>query len=318
MTYPAAYRLLYESGEIQRRIDTARQILACCTLCPRQCSVDRLAGNLGVCQTGEWAVVADFAPHFGEERPLVGENGSGTIFFAHCNLLCLFCQNFEISHHGLGTPVTDRQLADMMLHLQNQGCHNINFVTPTHVVPQILAALHSAIERGLKVPLVYNCSGYETLETLQLLDGIIDIYMPDFKFWKSESADLYTDAPDYQERTRAAIREMHRQVGDLCLDEKGLARRGLLIRHLVMPGGLDETKEILRFIAREVSPDSYVNIMDQYHPCGRANDYPPLDRPLTAKEYQQALEIAVRAGITRLDKRDFPDLLQRLYRIHER
>lgn len=317
MTYPS-YRLLYESGEIRRRIDTARQILGRCTLCPRRCRVDRLAGNPGVCQTGEWAVVADFAPHFGEERPLVGENGSGTIFFAHCNLHCLFCQNFEISHHGLGTPVTDRQLADMMLHLQNQGCHNINFVTPTHVVPQILAALYSAIERGLNVPLVYNCSGYETLETLKLLDGIIDIYMPDFKFWKSESADLYTDAPDYPERTRSAIQEMHRQVGDLCLDEKGLARRGLLIRHLVMPGGLDETKEILRFIAREISPDSYVNIMDQYRPCGRANDYPPLDRSLSAKEYQQALEIAGNAGITRLDKRDFPDLLQRLYRIHER
>jgi putative pyruvate formate lyase activating enzyme len=317
MTHPS-FHLLLESGELQHRIDTARQVLTCCTLCPRRCGVDRLAGNLGVCQTGGRAVVADFAPHFGEERPLVGEGGSGTIFFAHCNLRCLFCQNYEISHHGYGTQVTDLQLVDMMLHLQKQGCHNINFVTPTHVVPQILAALPVAIERGLNVPLVYNSSGYETLETLQLLDGIIDIYMPDFKFWKSESARLYMNAPDYPERTRTAIQEMHRQVGDLCLDKKGLVQRGLLIRHLVMPGMLDETEEILRFIAKEISCESYVNIMDQYHPCGDAGNYPPIDRPLAAEEHQQALENAGRAGITRLDKRDFPDLLQRLYLVHER
>jgi putative pyruvate formate lyase activating enzyme len=316
MMHPG-YTQLYTSGELHHRIDTARKMLTCCTLCPRQCRVDRSAGQLGRCHTGVRAIVADFAPHFGEESPLVGEHGSGTIFFAHCNLCCLFCQNFEISHYGSGISVTDRQLADMMLHLQRQGCHNINLVTPTHVVPQVLAALHSAIAGGLNVPLVYNTSGYETVETLNLLDGIIDIYMPDFKFWQSEPAGLFADAPDYPERTRAALREMHRQVGNLCFDENGLARRGLLIRHLVMPGGLEETEAILNFIAHEISEETYVNVMDQYHPCGRAAGSPPLDRTLTAREYQQALEIAARAGITRLDKREIPDLLQRLYLIRK-
>jgi len=311
-----SYRILNESRDLQHRIERARQILTSCTLCPRQCKVDRLTGELGICKTGESALVADYSPHFGEERPLVGKNGSGTIFFARCNLLCLFCQNFDISHHGCGTPVTDRQLADIMLDLQQQGCQNINFVTPTHVVPQILAALPFAIKDGLTVPLVYNCSGYETTETLELLDGIIDIYMPDFKFWKPESAALYAGAPDYPERARTALKEMHRQVGDLSLDRSGLAQRGLLIRHLVMPGGLGETEEILRFIASEISRDSYVNLMDQYHPCGRAADFWPLDKPLTVEDYRQAVEIAKQAGITRLDKRGIPDLLQRLYLIH--
>jgi putative pyruvate formate lyase activating enzyme len=309
----AVYRTLYESGELAGRISKAFEILKCCTLCPRQCRVDRLSGALGICKTGAQALVSDFAPHFGEEQPLVGKNGSGTIFFSRCNLLCLFCQNYDISHLGDGTPVTDRQLADIMLSLQKQGCPNINFVTPTHVVPQILAALRLATEGGLKLPLVYNCSGYESIETLELLDGIIDIYMPDFKFWSSESAARYAKAPDYPEQACASLMEMHRQVGDLVLDDRGLARHGVLIRHLVMPGGLEETEGILRFIAQKISPKSYINVMDQYRPCGRAADHPPLDRPLFAREYRQALEIAGREGLTRLDKRDIPDLLQRLY-----
>ncbi len=309
----ASYLTLFTSGELRKRIEKAGKILTCCTLCPRSCKVNRLEGHLGICQTGGQAIVAEFAPHFGEEHPLVGENGSGTIFFARCNLLCLFCQNYDISHYDNGVAVTDRQLADMMLSLQKQGCHNINFVTPTHVVPQILAALYQAVEDGFSLPLVYNSSGYETEETLELLDGIIDIYMPDFKFWSSESSARCAKAADYPQRARVALKEMHRQVGDLSFDDHGLAERGLLIRHLVLPGGLSETQIILHFISEEISRNSYVNIMDQYRPCGRAADFPPLDRPLSPNEYRQAMAIARREGLARLDKRDLPDLLRRLY-----
>ncbi len=308
-----SYRNLFESGELQDRIDKARNTLSCCTLCPRQCKVDRLSGNLGICKTAEQALVSDFAPHFGEESPLVGANGSGTIFLAGCNLLCLFCQNYAISHWGQGEPVSDRQLADCMLALQEQGCHNINFVTPTHVVPQMLAALYHAITDGLNLPLVYNCSGYESINTLKLLDGVIDIYMPDFKFWSSESAAHYAKAPDYPEKARAAIKEMHRQVGDLVINERGLAEQGLLIRHLVLPESLGETEAILDFIVQEISKNTYINIMDQYRPCGHAADCPPLDRSLARQEYWQAMGAANRLGLTRLDKRELPDLLQRLF-----
>jgi putative pyruvate formate lyase activating enzyme len=256
--------------------------------------------------------VSSYAPHFGEESPLVGSSGSGTIFFTNCNLGCIFCQNYEISHLGEGEEVTAEQLAAMMVSLQEKGCHNINFVTPSHVVPQILEALLIAIKKGLSIPLVYNSGGYDAIETLLLLDGVIDIYMPDFKFWDNDSARQLAAAPDYPERARDALKEMYRQVGDLQINDQGVACRGLLVRHLVMPGGLDETRHILEFLAREISAKTYVNVMDQYRPCGRAREFPPLDRPLDSNEYGEAMEIAKEVGLTRLDERNWSRILQRL------
>jgi len=308
----AGYLRLHEQGKLAERIAKAREYLAPCRVCPRHCKVDRLAGEKGICRTGAKAVVSSYAPHFGEESPLVGSGGSGTIFLTHCNLLCVFCQNYEISHEGQGIETDDGQLASMMVSLQRQGCHNINFVTPSHVVPQILAALPKAVEKGLTVPLVYNSSGYDSVETLQLLEGVFDIYMPDFKFWTKESGKRYAKAPDYSAVTQRAIVEMHRQVGDLAMDAEGVAVRGLLVRHLVMPGGLAETGEILRFLAREVSRDTYVNVMDQYRPCGKAYQYPPIDRRLTNDEFQEALRLAEEAGLHRLDERDWLGIFKRL------
>ena len=308
----AAYLTLHKQGELAKRIAAARARLSPCRVCPRQCKIDRLADEKGFCRTGAKAVVSSYAPHFGEESPLVGSNGSGTIFLTHCNLLCVFCQNYEISHLGQGVETDEGQLASMMVSLQRQGCHNINFVTPSHLVPQIIAALPKAIDKGLTVPLVYNSSGYDSVETLQLLHGIFDIYMPDFKFWTQESGKRFAKAPDYPEVARKAILEMHRQVGDLVLDKEGVATRGLLVRHLVMPGGLDETREIVRFLAREVSVYSYVNIMDQYRPCGRAHQYPPIDRRLTNDDFQEALKLAGEAGLQRLDEKDWLRILRKL------
>ncbi len=275
-----------------------------CRLCPRECKVNRLENEKGLCRTGRLAVVSSCTPHFGEEEPLVGTNGSGTIFMANCNLLCVFCQNWEVSHWGEGNKVSSENLADMMLRLQSQGCHNINFVTPTHVIAQILDALPHAIEGGLKVPLVYNTSGYDAVETLRLLEGIFDIYMPDFKFWDPEMSREYLKAPDYPEKAREAIKEMHRQVGDLTLDENGIAVKGILLRHLVMPGGIAGTKDIMRFIAGEISSNTYVNIMNQYRPCGDADKYPPIERSITHHEYEEALKAAREEGIFRLDRRE--------------
>lgn len=233
----AGYLTLHGQGKLIDRITEANKRLSPCRVCPRHCEVDRLADEKGICKTGAKAFVSSYAPHFGEESPLVGSSGSGTIFFTNCNLLCLFCQNYDISHLEQGVATDSGQLASMMISLQRQGCHNINFVTPSHVVPQILAALPKAIEKGLNVPLVYNSSGYDSVETLELLEGIVDIYMPDFKFWNRETAKRYAKAPDYPEEAREALREMHRQVGDLVLDNEGVAVKGLLVRHLVMPGG---------------------------------------------------------------------------------
>jgi putative pyruvate formate lyase activating enzyme len=249
-------------------------------------------------------MVSSFNPHFGEEDPLVGKHGSGTIFMTNCNLLCVFCQNWDISHQEEGSAVTSKTLAGMMLHLQGMGCHNINFVTPTHVTPQILHALPYAIDAGLNVPLVYNSGGYDAVETLKLLDGIFDIYMPDFKFWDSEMARMFLEAPDYPERAREALKEMHHQVGDLTLDENGIAQRGILLRHLVMPGGIAGTRDIMRFVANEISADTYVNVMNQYRPCGLAYREPSLNRSITQAEYETALEEAREEGITRLDMRE--------------
>ncbi len=310
----SSYLHLHEKGLLQGRIDEAVRKLISCTLCPRECQVDRTEGNIGFCKTGKDSVVASYSPHFGEENPLVGTGGSGTIFFCGCNLRCLFCQNYDISHQPqtAGICVNNNQLATIMVELQTKGCHNINFVTPSHVIPQILAALPVAIENGLTIPLVYNSSGYDSVKSLHLLDGVIDIYMPDFKFWDNKGSEHYANAPDYPEMARRAVKEMHSQVGDLVIDDNGLATQGMLFRHLVMPEGLAETKEILKFIGDEISKSSYVNVMDQYHPCGNAHDTPPLNRSLTGEEYRQAIKEAHQAGLTRLDSRDLKTLLKRI------
>jgi putative pyruvate formate lyase activating enzyme len=266
--------------------------------------VDRHHGELGVCRTGDKPLVSSYGPHFGEEDPLVGRNGSGTIFFAQCNLFCIFCQNWEISHGGEGEEITARDLAAIMIHLQERGCHNINFVTPSHQVAQILEALPLAIKAGLNVPLVYNSGGYDAVDTLKLLDGVVDIYMPDFKFWDPEVAERLCAAKDYPERAREAFKEMHRQVGDLVLDDNGVAQRGLLVRHLVLPDNLAGTKEVMKFLAQELSPNTYVNVMAQYRPCGRAFEHPSLGRFPTREELTEAQEAARQAGLTRLDRRE--------------
>ncbi len=311
------YLHLFKRGELGRRRDRAREMLRGCDLCPHGCGVDRLAGEVGICRNGALARVASYGPHFGEETPLVGRHGSGTIFFAGCNLLCVFCQNYGISHidrqgDKAADAVDERDLAAVMLELQERGCGNINLVTPSHVVPQILGALEHAAGRGLRLPLVYNSGGFDSVNTLKLLAGVVDIYMPDCKFWSGESSRRYTATGRYPEVMRRALREMHAQVGDLVLDERGAACRGLLVRHLVMPGHLDETRRILRFIAREISPDTYVNIMDQYRPEGRAHEFPEIGRHLEAEEYRRALDYADQAGLHRLDRRDLSALLRLL------
>ena len=300
--FEPAYIQTYQTGGLRAKIKKARQLLSPCALCPRKCSVDRLGGETGVCQTAAQAWISSYNPHFGEESPLVGSQGSGTIFFTHCNLMCLFCQNFDISHQGHGQEANDEQLAAIMLALQQQGCHNINFVTPSHVVPQILAALEIAIQHGLNVPLVYNSGGYDRPTTLKLLEGVFDIYMPDFKFWDREIAENACQAGDYADIACRALKEMHRQVGDLVTDDAGIAQRGLIIRHLVLPGGVAGTREIMRFIAREISTRSYVNIMAQYRPCGRAAEIKELNTFLSPADYHRALQEAAEEGITRLDQ----------------
>ena len=301
--FSPAYIKTFQSGRLRQKVETAWNVLKSCNLCPRMCGCDRLSGETGLCRTAEKAYVSSFNPHYGEETPLVGSNGSGTIFFTHCNLLCIFCQNYEISHEGKGAAVTLRELADIMLRLQNNGCHNINFVTPSHVVPQILAALEIAVERGFSVPLVYNTGGYDRVETLALLDGVFDIYMPDFKFLRKETAERFCNAGNYPEVVRRALIEMHRQVGDLVIDAAGIARRGLIIRHLVMPGGLADTSEIMKFVAQKISTDSYINIMPQYRPCGRAWEDWEISAPISTDDYQAALAAAKQEGIHRLDER---------------
>jgi len=300
--YPS-YLKLHEQGEIKKRIEALKELMEECRICPRKCGVRRLEGETGVCNTGVKPIVSSAFPHFGEESCLVGENGSGTIFFTHCNLLCSFCQNFDISHLAEGEEVTIQDLAKMMLFLQKKGCHNINFVTPTHVTYQIVQAIEKAIPAGLNIPIVYNCGGYESVETLKLLEGIIDIYMPDFKFWDAEVGKRFTGTPDYPEIARQALKEMHRQVGDLVLDENGIAVKGILLRHLVLPENLAGTREIMRFIAKEISPMTYVNIMPQYHPCGNVIHERDMGRRILSEEFKKAIEAALEEGITRLDER---------------
>ncbi len=296
-----SYIEIYKKGELHKRIEKAYGILKRCSICPWECGVNRLAGELGVCNTGERLVIWDYMPHFGEEAPLVGTNGSGAIFITYCNLKCVFCQTYDISHLGEGAEVSLERFAEIMISLQQNGCHNINFITPSHVVPQILAALPLAIENGLRIPLIYNTGGYDSMDALELLDGIFDIYMPDFKFWDPEIAERFLGVKDYPEVARMAIRQMHRQVGNLNLDNQSVAQKGLIVRHLIVPGGLAGTKEIVRFLAKEISPNTYVNIMGHYRPCGEADRYPELNRGITRGEYENALDIAKNGGITRLD-----------------
>jgi len=303
-----SYLALYESGELARRAARAVAGLARCRVCPRDCDVDRRIDHHAFCRTGRHAIVSSWFPHFGEEDCLRGWNGSGTIFFGQCNLRCVFCQNYEISQ-GLtrrdAVPTTPARLAAMMLDLQARGCHNINFVTPEHVVPQMLEALVPACEAGLRLPLIYNTSGYDSAGSLALLDGVIDVYMPDFKYWHPDRAARYLKARDYPDIARARIAEMHRQVGELWLDGDGLARRGLLVRHLVMPGGAEDTEAILRWLREALGPRVYVNLMDQYYPAGRVSSqrYPEINRRLDADELQRARRLAARLGLERLDER---------------
>ena len=275
-------------------------------MCPRHCGVNRLAGESGECHVTSQVIVSSYGPHFGEELPLVGRHGSGTIFFTYCNLRCVFCQNYTISQLGEGSAVDGEELAGMMLSLQARGCHNINLVSPTHVLPHILDALELAVSMGLYLPLVYNSGGYDSVETLGLLDGIVDIYMPDMKYSDERTAQELSGIKDYPEVNRAAIKEMHRQVGDLQIDEQGVAQRGLLVRHLVLPNRLAGTREVVRFLAQEVSTNTYLNIMAQYHPCYKAFDIPQLARPLNRQEFHEAIDLAHQQGLYRLDRYNFP------------
>jgi len=300
------YMRAFEEGILQQRSEQAIESLRSCKVCPRDCEIDRFNNKIGVCKSGRLARVSSAFPHFGEEDCLRGWNGSGTIFFGWCNLRCVFCQNFETSQFGEGVEVTAAELARIMLDLQEIGCHNINFVTPEHVVPQILEALVIAIERGLRLPIVYNTSAYDSLESIQWMDGVVDIYMPDFKLWDAKHCRKYLVASDYAEAARAVIAAMHAQVGELKVDENGLALRGVLVRHLVMPGLLDDTREIMQWIAANLSSDTYVNVMDQYYPAHKAETearFVEINRGVTANEFCGALELARAAGLWRFDTR---------------
>lgn len=290
-------------GKLAERAERLTARLSQCDICPRLCRVNRQAGELGVCRGGANAAVSSFGPHFGEEVPLVGIHGSGTVFFSGCNLRCVFCQNYEISHLGEGSEASAERLAGIFLSIQRMGCHNLNLVTPTHVTPQILTALSLAVPRGLSIPVVYNCGGYDSVEVLRELEGVVDVYMPDVKFLDAEASERYCDARDYPEVVRAAVREMDRQVGPLILDRRGNARRGLLVRHLVMPGDASTTRQVIDFLADEIGKETYLNLMNQYRPCGRALEYPEIGRRTSHAEWEEARDYAREKGMSRLDER---------------
>jgi putative pyruvate formate lyase activating enzyme len=305
-----SYVALHSSGELERRAARAHELLGSpCRVCPRLCSVDRLADERGLCRIGRRAMVASHFPHFGEENCLRGWRGSGTIFFSGCNLRCVFCQNFDVSWQVQGEEVSARRLAGMMLELQAIGCHNINWVTPEHVVPQILEALPLAVEGGLRLPIVYNTSAYDSPDSLELMDGVVSIYMPDLKLASRERARRYLGKREYAEVAMRNVKEMHRQVGDLVLDEQEMATSGLIVRHLVMPGLLDETEEVLRFVAEELGPDTYVNLMGQYYPAGKVEKYEEINRRPERSELERAFEIADGLGLRRLDARSRRDAI---------
>jgi putative pyruvate formate lyase activating enzyme len=296
--FEPSYLKLYKSGELERRVVRLYKILESCELCPRKCRVNRVEGEKGYCGSGMSLTISSYGSHFGEEPEITGFNGSGTIFLTNCNLLCVYCQNYETSHLGDGEEVSISKAVEVMLSLQTRGCHNINLVTPTHYTPQLVKTIFEATGRGLKLPIFWNCSGYENVETIKLLDGIVDIYKPDMKYSESESAKKYSNAPDYFERSKEAIREMHRQVGDLKVNERGIAYRGLLIRHLVLPNNLAGSEKVLEFAA-ELSKHCYVNIMAQYRPCGTAYEYEELSRRITATEYLKVIDYARKLGLHR-------------------
>lgn len=303
-SFEPSYIETFKKGLLREKVNKANEMLRSCAICPRECHVDRLSGRVGVCKTGKNAFLNCYKAHLGEERSLIGNTGSGAFFFAHCNLLCIFCTNYELSHEGQGREISDSEMADMMLTLEQSGCPNINFITPTHVIPQILSALEIAVGNGLSIPLVYNSSGYENVEALRLLEGVIDIYMPDFKFWDPDISEKLSRARDYPETARRAICEMHRQVGDLVIDESsGMAQRGLLLRHLLLPCGMAGTRDIMRFVAREISPNTYVNIMPQFKPHGRSHKIKELLQPISEEDYAAALQAVREEGIKRIERR---------------
>jgi len=313
MDYEPVYIQSIKNKKLDEIIDKLYSMLESCVLCPRKCKVNRLKGEKGYCNSGEKLQISSYSPHFGEEEPLIGSRslsfksvfevsrggGSGTIFLTNCNLLCVFCQNYDISHLGHGDFVTKDEAAEMMLYLQNTGCFNINFVSPTHFAPQLVAALKIAAKGGLKLPVVWNCGGYEDIEVIKLLDGIIDIYMPDFKFASRKAGEKYCNAPDYFERCKESVKEMHRQVGDLKLDKNGIAYQGLLVRHLVMPEDVAESEKILKFLAEEISKDTYINIMSQYHPAGEAHKYHELTRRPFSTEFDEVIRTADKLSLSR-------------------
>ena len=300
--FKPAYLKLQLDGTLTERASLARQREKACDLCARYCRVDRSERH-GACRTGLRARVSSYGAHHGEEDPLRGLHGSGTIFFSWCNLRCQYCQNHDISQAPSGREFEAQELAAIMLTLQEAGCHNINFVSPSHVIAEILEALVIAVEHGLKIPLVYNTGGFDSPEALALLDGVIDIYMPDMKYSDRHVARRLSKIGNYPKINQAAVLEMHRQVGDLELDERGIAQRGLLIRHLILPEGLAGTADIVNFLSENVSPNTYLNLMDQYRPAYKAHEHPALTRRITIEEYKEAIEMAHAAGLTRLDKR---------------
>jgi putative pyruvate formate lyase activating enzyme len=302
MAFKPAYKTLFDSGSFPERVEKAKGHLSSCTVCPLVCQVNRLDGEIGECRISAEAVVSSYGPHHGEEDPLRGWRGSGTIFFSGCNLHCQFCQNASISQSRMGQKVSSKGLAEMMLTLQRRGCHNINFVSPTHVGPQIIEAVFLAAQEGLNIPLVYNTGGYDSMAMLKLFSGIVDIYMPDMKYADPQIGERYSQIAHYPAVNRRAVKEMHRQVGDLTLNAQGVAERGLLVRHLVLPNQLAGSEEVLRFIAEEISLDTYINLMDQYRPCYRAHQHPELNRRIHRSEYQEVASLAAELGLKRGDR----------------
>jgi len=285
--------------ELHDRAAQLRELLKNCSICPNSCEADRTIGELGECNSSDEVLISSVSPHFGEEPPLVGQLGSGTIFFTNCNLSCLFCQNYDISQLGAGRSITILELAGFMLALQKRGCHNINLVTHTHYTPQIVEAISIAAENGLEIPIVYNCGGYESVETLKLLENIIDIYMPDIKYSNDLNAEKYSGVKNYWVVVTSALKEMHRQVGDLKVSKRGIAQKGLLVRHLVLPNELADSKKIIEFIAKEISPNTYLNVMDQYRPSFKANEFNELNRSISSTEYLEIENYARSFGLIR-------------------
>lgn len=309
--YPGFIRL-HRSGELAKRVKDIYQLMKSCQLCPRRCGVNRLKGEVGYCRAALEPEISSFYCHFGEEPPISGWAGSGTIFFTHCSLRCVFCQNYPISQLGYGNKISIEHLARIMLNLQKKGCHNINLVTPTHFTPQIMAALDIAASKGLMIPLVYNCGGYESIQTLKLLKGVVDIYMPDIKYGGKEEAEKYSNAPDYFEVAKRAIKEMHHQVGELDVSPDGIAKRGLIIRHLILPNNLAKTEQVLKFIKNEVSPGTYISIMSQYFPAYKATKIPELKRKITKKEYQKVLRFVRELSLENGWQQDLTEKTQRI------